>query len=192
MIILLIAALMGATTTLADLAWGYTGNLAGYDSGSGVAAAGWFVQMYQDVNSDSVLGSISAFDNVGTAIDASGTGNISDDVLLASFTGTVIDAGKAGLMWGEAFPSWSSMYGEDAYTVLFNAGSIGTATRAVVVDASPFTLPGSDPADYTIGSINNSSVTVVPEPATLGLFGLGALSAWIIRRNKKQVREEEV
>ena len=30
----------------------------------------------------------------------------------------------------------------------------------------------------------------VPEPATVGLFGLGALSAWIIRRNKMKAIKE--
>ena len=70
------------------------------------------------------------------------------------------------------------------------AADIGSATRAVVVDAASFTLGNSDPREYTIASINNSWVTVVPEPATIGLFGLGALSAWIIRRNKLQAREE--
>lgn len=36
---------------------------------------------------------------------------------------------------------------------------------------------------------NGTTVSVIPEPATIGLFGLGALSAWIIRRNKAK-REE--
>jgi len=37
--------------------------------------------------------------------------------------------------------------------------------------------------------IGDNNTTVVPEPATIGLFGLGALSAWIIRRNKQKATE---
>jgi hypothetical protein len=39
--------------------------------------------------------------------------------------------------------------------------------------------------------ISNLSLVAVPEPATVGLFGLGALGAWIIRRNKAKAIEEE-
>jgi hypothetical protein len=38
--------------------------------------------------------------------------------------------------------------------------------------------------DVTV-DFSSSSWQAVPEPATIGLFGLGALSAWFIRRNKK-------
>lgn len=41
----------------------------------------------------------------------------------------------------------------------------------------------------TLGQTNNA-YTVVPEPATIGLFGLGALSTWIVRRNKRKATEE--
>jgi hypothetical protein len=40
------------------------------------------------------------------------------------------------------------------------------------------------------GDFGSSTYTVVPEPATIGLFGLGALSAWIVRRNKIKATEE--
>jgi hypothetical protein len=40
------------------------------------------------------------------------------------------------------------------------------------------------------GNIGASTYTVVPEPATIGLFGLGALSAWIVRRNKMKATVE--
>ena len=110
-----IVALMGVSAQ-ADLTWGYSGDLAGINSGDGIVAAGWFVQMYQDVNSDSTLGSISVFDSLGVA---TGTG-VSDDVLLASFTDT-LTAGKAGTVWTEAFPAWSSLYGDSVYSVLYNA-----------------------------------------------------------------------
>lgn len=45
-------------------------------------------------------------------------------------------------------------------------------------------------ADLVTGGEINNGFQVVPEPATIGLFGLGALSAWVIRRNKMQAREE--
>jgi hypothetical protein len=37
---------------------------------------------------------------------------------------------------------------------------------------------------------SGTTITVIPEPATIGLFGLGALSVWFIRRSKKVQREE--
>jgi len=40
------------------------------------------------------------------------------------------------------------------------------------------------------GNIGASSYTVVPEPATIGLFGIGAIGAWILRNNKKKAQEE--
>jgi opacity protein-like surface antigen len=45
-------------------------------------------------------------------------------------------------------------------------------------------------ADLLTGTTNTTGIQAVPEPATVGLFGLGALSAWIVRRNKMQAREE--
>lgn len=36
---------------------------------------------------------------------------------------------------------------------------------------------------------DNGTTVAVPEPATIGLFGLGALSAWFIRRSKRTQKE---
>lgn len=45
-------------------------------------------------------------------------------------------------------------------------------------------------ADLVTGGEINNGFQVVPEPATVGLFGLGALSAWFIRRSKRAQQEE--
>jgi hypothetical protein len=73
-----------------------------------------------------------------------------------------------------------------------------TAIGSTLVEAPAGILPPnlthgvdgySDPAFSTFGPVD-TQYTVVPEPATIGLFGLGALSAWIIRRNKAKATEK--
>jgi hypothetical protein len=59
-----------------------------------------------------------------------------------------------------------------------------TQVGGPIVDLQPGGTGGvALPQAFNPGT--TSSVTVVPEPATIGLFGLGALSAWFIRRSKK-------
>jgi hypothetical protein len=81
----------------------------------------------------------------------------------------------------------------EVFTVIFNSDSLDTATAYIVVDATTFnsgSASGTDTAiDYRLTSINGTWQSV-PEPATIGLFGLGALSAWFIRRSKKAQQEE--
>jgi len=85
------------------------------------------------------------------------------------------------------------------YTRIFQTdGSVGdyfldipmaAGADYVYVAALPTTV-FKDNVVSGVQNINANNTTVVPEPATIGLFGLGALSAWIIRRNKLKAREE--
>jgi hypothetical protein len=161
------------------LTWGYSEDLLTWDA---TIQNGWLVQMYQDVDANSSLNSITEFDQLSGAPTGAG---VSDDVLLSSFTAALQENTKDGsIAWTVDFASWSSLYNDDVYSVIYNAASIGAATQAVVVDASPFTLPGADPGTYSLSSVNNTWVAV-PEPATFLMFALGGFGAWMIHRKNR-------
>ena len=74
-------------------------------------------------------------------------------------------------LWDNAVPASAGWYIEST-----------ASTLATGLVAPPTTAVGFD--------FTGQNWVAVPEPATIGLFGLGALSAWIVRRNKLQAREE--
>ncbi len=181
--IILITMMGGAA--MATLSWAYGSDLRDFDSGM---SAGWLVQMYQDNGDVTTLSAITGFgDNTGLVI---GDATSLTDVLLGGYTGTLQAAARGGdISWGEVFGAWASLYGEDVYSVVYNAANIADATQAIVIDSSAFTLAASDPGVYSVSSVNNSWVAV-PEPATALLFGIGGLGAFVIRRNKRKAQEE--
>jgi hypothetical protein len=171
-----VVAVIVSISSWADLSWTYSGNLLSFDA---AMQPGWIVQMYQDVNCDSVLNSIAFF----SADRLIGT-NVGDDVRMNGFTASLLTNSKNGfLQWGENFPSWYDLYSNNVYSVIFNGATFGSATRAVVVDAASFTLPGADPATYSLSSVNN--FWIIPEPATAMLLSLGAGLAWSLRRSTR-------
>ncbi len=162
----------------ADLTWGYAADLYDWDP---ELETGWLVQMYHDVNADTLLADITSFWIDGTP---SG-GNSSDDVLLSEFS-VFTEEAKDELVFGDNYSPgvWAFLEGEDVYSVLFNASTIGSATEAVILDATPFTLPDSDPATYAISAVNNDWVSVIPEPGTMGLFAMGVVGLMAYRRRR--------
>jgi len=173
--IMMIVIGMNASAAL-TISWDYAANLVDWDAS---VQTGWLVQMYQDVNGDSSLGSL-AFDT--TAADGTFTvsGNGSDDVLLGSpLIGTT--AGAAGLYVAFSYATVDASAAEnsDVYTVLFNASSIGAATQGVILDSSTKSL-GTGVGTYAISSVDGSW-QAVPEPATAMLLALGGGLAWLVR-----------
>lgn len=171
--------LAGSMAAKADLSWIYTSNMTTWDAS---VQSGWAVVMYQDVNKDSVLGNINTLGAGGVVSGA--TANTSDDVLLSTFKTTLV-SGKSGTNFGTSFASWGSLYGSAVYSVLYNAADYATATRAVVIDASRYTLASSDPGVYSLSSVNNSWVGAVPEPTTLAFLGLG-FGAFLLRKRMRK------
>jgi hypothetical protein len=106
----------------------------------------------------------------------------------------------AGSKWSTAYTGDisgdDSVAGDFVYAIISDSATLGAIgvndTFVLTQTAGPLLLQGDPPTtpqDYAPGSVQ--TITVVPEPATIGLFGLGALSAWIIRRNKQKATEEE-
>lgn len=160
--------------------WAYGADL-NASGGKGPFSAGWAVQMYRDVNKDSVLSSPTAFNLDGTFADGTG---MADDVLLGSFT-TSLATGKSGTNWGLFGIDGSALKGYDVFTVIWDASSLANAKHGIIVDGSPFSFPDQD--GYTVYS--RSSVAgdwlPVPEPATWTLMGVGAALLGIKRVVRK-------
>ncbi len=102
-------------------------------------------------------------------------------------------------------PAFSHYYGIDGksidiannipvFSVILNAATTEAATQYLVIDSATFNSGSAAPPAtanaYTLAAPVGTWQNVVPEPATIGLFGLGALSAWIVRRNKMKATEE--
>ncbi len=112
---------------------------------------GQAVQMYRDVNGDTVLSEARLTESGAL----NGLGNSSDDVLLSSFQ-SVVTSGKAGYMVYASFSGWSALYGAKVYSVLFNHSAPALATGYLILDGSVHTLSSVDPDIYEIMEITNS------------------------------------
>ncbi len=130
------------------------------ESGSG---AGWYIALLNAAD-DSELDSTSVFSN------GSGTFNI-----LPYSTVAITE-------------------GLDVFYRIYNNASVPSvpywqidSAIATLQDLEGGFLPGAN--NVTL-SFSGSEWVAVPEPATALLFGIGGMSAFIIRRNKKKAQEE--
>ena len=161
-----------STFATQSVTWTYSGSLS---TPIPSVTTGWIVEMYNDVNKDTVLSSITSFNS--SDIPQGTSAHASDDVLVNQ---TTVSAS-----------SWSSfvnnVYGKNVYTVLFNSSSLVTATQAWIIDTNPTSLPASGNYTYTANSTPSTvgygpiTVGAVPEPSSLALIGVG-LAAIALRR----------
>jgi hypothetical protein len=159
----------------ATLQWYFDGD----DIGNGVQD-GWLVAMYQDVDGLTDLSSLVFYSN-----DSNNSGDVTTSL------SSTITGGAGNHYWeslGNTHPG--GMY---AYSVIFNAASLGSASQFLVVDATPFLIPSITlPTQidfYTPTTVSGTwqNIQAVPEPATFLLFGMGGLGAWLIRRKQRIV-----
>ncbi len=173
--------LVGMQATAAPIInWGWAGGDGGGigpDPTIGVSnpgSVGWLVQMYQS-NHGSGLGGIT-FDITGAA---GGTG--AGDTL----------AGYSAYVAGDEFYTTFSVAGLEGapvaggnvYSVLFNGPSVAAATQAIILDTTAAAVPVSGVMPYSVGTLGaGGSWQPIPEPCTLALLALGAITVGIRRR----------
>lgn len=110
-----------------------------------------------------------------------------------TYTGNQFTFGSGGLTDGFckkqiSYPT-NIVNGDKVYSVIFNSADISTSTRWAVIDDSVATA--SLPLfQYNPGGATAGDWQVVPEPATVLLFGLGGMGAWLLRRNRKPMDED--
>jgi Na+/alanine symporter len=124
------------------------------------------------------------------------TSTYGDDFLYNSqITGTGAFAGRLPGVYVTESDLGNNYQGYQSYLIVLNmAFASFTTVEAVPLGTyywiSSLSLDLADPnAPNTPQTFNPGSIqtltTVIPEPATMGLFGLGAIGTWLIRRKKK-------
>ena len=160
-------------TQAETMTWG-SGDLSAF----GGLANNYIVRLYEDVGVNNDFGVSDALD-----FDDAWTGDE-----------TVLVVGKAGTTYGSSFiwPGGSLAQGDDVFTVIFNATTIGAATQYVIVDSATFDLPDplGGPGNYVLTSVSGTW-QAIPEPTTLALLGIGIGTAAAARRRRRR-READV
>ena len=120
----------------------------------------------------------------------SGTSSLDLTSILLDTKSPIVNAGTFFVT------AWSTVGIVEDQSVYYQ---IVSADGFATLDSTPYILQD---VDAPVGAVDldidqtaqldfsGSSWQVVPEPATIGLFGLGALSAWILRRNKMKATKE--
>ena len=189
--------LLGLVTTgQADLIWSTPDLVAGGIPDIDANSDGWLVQMYHDVNGDSILSEL-AFNSDGTP---GGMGNSADDVLLASFTSSL--EALTGpppdeivtVNFGETYTTFSTLHNQSVYTVILDASGWHVAqagvNRTFVLDAERFVLTGSEEQVYAVPSDNPGEhewTMVIPEPGTILLMALGGCGLMALRNRRHRL-----
>ena len=173
----LIAGAISSQAALINWSGALTSGTASYQVDSVTLEANWYVGLYQ-------------LDTL--AID---TGNLTSDLIYNTTIGindqppTVPPAHYVRI---DPLSNLNVTDNVNVFTVIFDNADINLAENYFIVDDAVWNV-GNDanPVSYNPIGTMSGSWQAVPEPATIGLFGLGALGAWFIRRSKK-AQEEEV
>lgn len=143
--------------------------------------SGWLVKMYKDVSGDTVLALITSFNS--SDIPQGALANASDDILLGAPFQTTVN----GTFNWSATPV-NSISGARVYSVLFNNSVLSSASQAWIIDTTPTTIttgPFTYTANATPSTVGSGPLSVVPEPSSLALIGVGLTAIALRRRLRK-------
>jgi len=149
-------------TGFAGLCWDLTDDRLEFGT-DGAGAAFSFEDTHTTDAADFEAGSVAVQSMGGIALDTFSPTAADWNLFDYSFTIIAISDTDSDFVNGAYFGAYTAdISGFSELTGIAGTASIGTS----ILDAG------------------NAAVNVVPEPATIGLFGIGAIGAWILRRNK--------
>lgn len=146
-------------------------------TGESVPFANWTIWMYESASSTTLPSQINP-DGTTSQGDTLKTASATHQDTASSFYDNTLDNVALGIT-----PT------EYAFTVVFNTstyGDMATATKYVILDNTPFDVPdpGVSPSfNYNAGgNAAGEWKALVPEPTTMALLGIGALTLAARRR----------
>jgi hypothetical protein len=105
------------------------------------------------------------------------------NIPFGKFTNTVVNGGYNGLVANVPALTWYTI------TAPLALSSLPSPTAMTITLANKDILPAPTAQDIAIGNLK-TDMQVIPEPATALLFGIGAMGAWMVRRNKLKSKEQ--
>jgi len=174
-----------------------TGDLSIYNLSGGSVTASTRI----DINNQGLLavsgGTITAPLNVkaggtfritGNAADLSGvnlntSAGLFDFVFGASGISTIGSTRANDLGLSSMTINGSAYVGTDTTFTLFDLGSISTQINTANITVTGFSKPYEITQDAATGIVQ---LTLIPEPATIGMLGLGALITLVVRRQQRR------
>lgn len=147
-------------------------------SGEALNTSTWTIWMYESASSTTLPALINP-DGSTSQGDAWKSTVLTHASTASSFFSTVYDNSAIGLSGSDY-----------AFSVIFNTttyGEVSTATKYAVIDNAPFDVPTPGAQDpyfiYNAGGTTQSDwKTLVPEPTTMALLGVGILTLAARRR----------
>lgn len=178
-----------------------SGGTSGVTPGSGVAPQGYYYALlYQAYSGSTAANNMNSLTSEGWlwsgdyATNALGGGRFTGgtDVAVAGITaGGNYQFVVVGWSSNEGGANWATVANELATGIWNNAnGFAGISSVGVVTGvagappSTPSTLFGSSPAISTGFSLYDVPVTIIPEPGTMALAGLGGAALLLFRRKK--------